>query len=148
MKKVLGMGNALVDIIIRMDNDDILNEYNLPKGSMQLVNRDFISKILVRTSAMNKQICSGGSAANTIHGLARLGVPAAYIGKVGSDDFSRIFEDDLKSNNINPFLFKSVTETGRAIALVSPDTERTFTTYLGSAIELSPDELKEELFHG
>ena len=84
----------------------------------------------------------------TGHGLAHLGVPVAYIGKVGNDDFGRIFEDDLKINNIYPFLYKSNTDTGRAIALVSPDSERTFSTYLGSAIELTPDDLKEELFHG
>ncbi len=148
MKKVLGLGNALVDVLLKLTNDDLLLQYNLPKGSMNLVDRDFVNQIMGGASHIIPKISSGGSAANTIHGLAHLGVETAFIGKVGKDVYGYIFENDLKKNGIKPILFKGVAETGRAIAFITPDSERTFTTYLGSAIELTANELNDSLFKG
>ncbi len=148
MDKVLGIGNALVDIMTRLKNDDLLKEFNLPKGSMQLIDQDFVNKIIQATEDLEKLQSSGGSAANTIHGLARLGAPAGFIGKVGEDELGDFFYDDMKKNNIDPKLFRTQTTTGRSYALISPDSERTMATMLGAAVELSPDELTEELFKG
>ena len=148
MKKVLGLGNALVDILVKLDNDDILNQYNLEKGSMKLVDREFVNQILGSTSKITKKTTSGGSAANTIHGLSHLGVDTAFIGKVGKDEYGYIFENDLTKNNIKPILMKGIADTGRAVALITPDSERTFTTYLGSAIELTANDINENLFKG
>jgi sugar/nucleoside kinase (ribokinase family) len=148
MAKVLGMGNALVDIMTMLRDDSILKEYNLPKGSMQLVDYEFSDKINNATDHLTKQIASGGSAANTIHGLAALGVETAFIGKVGKDHFGSFFFDDMKKNNISPLLLQGNQATGKAMALISPDSERTFATYLGAAIELSPNDLTEDLFTG
>lgn len=146
MKKILGIGNALVDIMTILENDGFLNTFNLQKGSMQLVNGDFSLNILTNTEEMKKELSSGGSAANTIHGLANLGISTSFIGKTGNDHYGRFFADDMRSIGINPVLFEGNAETGRAIALISPDSERTFATYLGSAIELTADDLSEELF--
>lgn len=148
MPKVLGIGNALVDIIITLEDDHLLKEFRLPKGSMQLVDRTFSDRILNGTGSLRKTIASGGSCANTIHGLASLGVETGFIGKICHDEFGTFFLDDLRSKQIRPYLFFSPTETGRAISLVSPDKERTFATFLGAAMELSPENLVPGLFNG
>jgi sugar/nucleoside kinase (ribokinase family) len=146
MKKVLGLGNALVDIMTRLDHDGYLPEFGLPKGSMILVDAGRSNKIYDETVHLEKTIRSGGSAANTIHGLAGLGAETAFIGKIGNDEMGKIFHDDMISAGINAQLSQSHTSTGRAIALVSPDSERTFATYLGAAIELNSHDLSSELF--
>ena len=148
MDKVLGIGNALVDIMTRLKDDQLLKDFNLPKGSMQLIDEDFVSRINKATEDLEKLQSSGGSAANTIHGVARMGAPAGFIGKVGEDELGDFFHDDMKKNNIDPKLFRTKTTTGRSIAMISPDSERTMATLLGGAVELSPDELTESLFEG
>lgn len=147
MNKIIGIGNALVDVLIKLDNDNFLAEHNLPKGSMQLVDKDTAAKLLTSIKHKTPQLTSGGSAANTIHGLAKLGTETAYIGKIGNDDFGRIFFGDLKENRIEPILFQSIHETGRAITFISPDSERTFATFLGSAAEISADDINESLYN-
>lgn len=146
MDKVLGIGNALVDIMTKLPDDSTLEKFSLRKGSMQLSERDFTDEINNETSSFEKSQSSGGSAANTIHGLASLGAPTGYIGKVGNDTFGEFFSNDMKANGIEPFMLKSATDTGRAIALISPDSERTFATYLGAAIELADSDLLAEQF--
>jgi len=148
MDKVLGIGNALVDIMTKLDNDEFLKEFNLPKGSMQLVDPDFVKNISKATEKFEKHQSSGGSAANTIHGLARLGVDTGFIGKVGEDELGDFFYEDMKKSNIDPKLLRSKTDSGRAVALISPDSERTFATFLGAAIDLVPEDLTNKLFDG
>lgn len=148
MTKVLGLGNALVDIMTKLKDDSFLAEHSLPKGSMQLVDLKTSGDIIKHTLNFEKQLQSGGSAANTIHGLSNLGIQTGYIGKVGNDELGVFFKNDMEKNNIEPKLFSSNTETGRAIALVSPDSERTFATYLGAAVELSAENLSPNLFKG
>jgi sugar/nucleoside kinase (ribokinase family) len=148
MAKVLGMGNALVDIMTTLTDDAILEKFNLPKGSMQLVDHDFSNKVHKGTDHLKKQVASGGSAANTIHGLAKLGVETGFIGKVGKDVFGKFFKSDLESSNISPLLLESTTSTGKAIALISPDSERTFATYLGAAVEMTANDIISDHFAG
>ncbi|MFZ5940464.1 MAG: adenosine kinase [Bacteroidota bacterium] len=148
MKSVLGIGNALVDIITKLDNEDLLKSFGLPKGSMTLVDMDTANYIQAETSGLTRQKASGGSAANAIHGLAHLGIPAGFIGKVGDDDLGRFFRKDMKVNKINPILFKSIHETGKALAMITPDSERTFATFLGAAVELSVEDLTSDVFYG
>ncbi len=146
MDKVLGIGNALVDIMTKLQDDSTLDKFSLRKGSMQLSERDFADKINNETANCDKSQSSGGSAANTIHGLANLGAATGYIGKVGNDEFGEFFSNDMKAKGIEPFMLKSKTDTGRAIALISPDSERTFATYLGAAIELTDSDLIADQF--
>ncbi|TLX76910.1 adenosine kinase [Labilibacter sediminis] len=148
MSKVLGMGNALVDILTRMDDDKLLEKLNFPKGSMQLVDAKTSAKVLDEILHLEKEQASGGSAANTIHGLSCLGVPTGFFGKVGKDNLGNFFKKDMSENNIEPKLLESSNDSGKAISLISPDSERTFATYLGAAVELSPDDIMEDLFHG
>jgi len=142
MKKILGIGNALVDILIRIDDEKLLEQLNLPKGSMQLVNKERSDEILMALKEMPYSLAAGGSAANTIHGLGMLGAPTGYIGVIGRDEFGKSFEKDMRDAGIAPTLIQSETETGRAITLITPDSERTFATYLGAAIELSASSIQ------
>ena len=89
---------------------------------------------------------SGGSAANTIHGLARLGVDTGYIGAVGKDEYGTYFQSDLDDHQIKTFLNYMDTGTGYATAFITPDSERTFATYLGAALEIHSDMLHENHF--
>jgi sugar/nucleoside kinase (ribokinase family) len=148
MTKVFGIGNALVDIMTRIDNDEFLSTLNLPKGSMQLVDEVTISKALEKTKGLNQTLASGGSAANTINGLANLSVKTAFIGKVGNDELGRFFNADMIKSGIKPNLLQGKAATGTALALVSPDSERTFAVNLGAAIEMVPADLNEGLFEG
>ena len=148
MGKVLGMGNALVDIITQIDDDKFLKDFGLPKGSMTLVDLDTSNYIFAETAGLPKSKASGGSAANTIHGLAHLGVETGFVGSVGNDDMGNFFKKDMEVNLISPILFRTMHETGRAIALISSDTERTFATYLGAAVDLSVDDITHDIFEG
>ena len=148
MAKILGIGNALVDLLIETESDDILKELNLPKGSMQLVDNDTKKLIAEKSNELTKSMASGGSAANTVHGVARLGTESAFIGTIGDDEIGRFFSDDLKKSNIKPFLKMGVNPSGLASTLISKDGERTFGTFLGAAIELNASGLNEEDFKG
>ncbi|MCF8331188.1 MAG: adenosine kinase [Bacteroidales bacterium] len=146
MKSVLGIGNALVDILVRVENEEMLKKFKLPKGSMQLVSHELANEVDLATSGLAKSQASGGSASNTMHGLAKLGIPAGYIGKIGHDHLGEFFKNDLLKNNIQAHLLEGSKGTGRALTLITTDTERTFATHLGSAIELQKEELIKEIF--
>jgi sugar/nucleoside kinase (ribokinase family) len=146
MKKILGIGNALVDVMTMINDDSILERFSLPKGSMQLVDMGKSEMVKAETVHFNRIMTSGGSAANTIHGLAMLGTETGFIGSVGKDDTGDFFENDMKRAGVNTFLFRRETVTGTAVALISADSERTFATHLGAAVELHAGELKEENF--
>ncbi|MFH1159412.1 MAG: adenosine kinase [bacterium] len=143
MKKILGIGNALVDILIRIGDEKILEKMNLPKGSMQLVNKLRSDEILEALLNSPRSIAAGGSAANTVHGLAMLGAKAGFIGTIGKDQLGDSFEQDMHAAGVEPYLIRSDSETGRAITLITTDSERTFATFLGAAVELSAPNIAE-----
>lgn len=143
---VMGMGNALVDVINILENDTTLAKFGLPRGSMTLVDAELSQKIYDATRLNQRQLTTGGSAANAIHSLATLGVKTGYIGKIGRDELGETFRDEFERKQIATFLIESEKETGRVMALVSPDSERTMATYLGAAADLKPEELSAEMF--
>jgi sugar/nucleoside kinase (ribokinase family) len=148
MKKILGIGNALVDVMTMIDNDKILDVFELPKGSMQLVDKAKSEVVKTQTADFKRVLASGGSAANTIHGLAMLGMNSGFIGSIGKDDIGDFFENDLKKAGINTMLIRRDSITGTAVALISPDSERTFATHLGAAVELEAGDLNNDRFNG
>lgn len=145
---VLGIGNALTDIMTRLESDAPLTGFNLPKGSMQLVDQATASQIDTITKNFTKTLASGGSAANTIRGLAKLNIKTGFIGKVGNDEFGEFYHQDMKSAGVQPVLLKGKADSGRAVVLVTPDGERTFAVFLGAAIEMTASDLKPEMFDG
>jgi sugar/nucleoside kinase (ribokinase family) len=142
------MGNALVDVLTILESDRTLKDFDLPKGSMQLVSKECSNRLLASTLGLQRQQSSGGSAANTIHGLAHLGMKTGFVGKIGKDNLGNFFEKDLKENNIAPVMFHDLEETGRSIALISKDTERTMATFLGAAGDLHQEDIDSDIFEG
>jgi sugar/nucleoside kinase (ribokinase family) len=115
---------------------------------MQLVDAIKSGKIKSETLNFERVFASGGSAANTIHGLAMLGAETGFIGSIGKDEMGDYFENDMKHVGIKTFLSRRNSVTGTAVALVSPDSQRTFATYLGAAVELEAADLEPEYFTG
>ena len=147
MKKILGIGSTLVDILSQVPNEEVLNELNLPKGSMTYVNINDAVSIGERLAQhYGSQRAAGDSAANTMSGLARLGAKAGFLTMMGNDEMGQFFTNEMTRTGVEMLALKSDTPTGRVIAMVTPDGERTFATCLGASIELSPDDIKPELF--
>ena len=145
MKKILGIGNALVDILVHIDNDDILDRLGLQKGGMEMIDAQRKREILEVISRMPQTMATGGSTSNTIHGLARLGATAGYIGKVGNDELGRLFRQECERFGVIPHLIESNEDTGVAITFISPNAERTFATYLGAAATMQPDQVDAKI---
>ena len=148
MKKILGIGSALVDILTQIPNEQILNELNLPKGSMTYVDAQTSVEIGKKLAYLSNQMASGGSAANTMSGLAQLGVEAGFLSKIGKDEVGEFFAKQMTETHVKPLMLKSNTPSGRVQALVTADGERTFATCLGAAAEMCADDIKPELFDG
>jgi sugar/nucleoside kinase (ribokinase family) len=142
------MGNALVDVLIHLKDDSLLEQLRLPKGSMQLVDEERMAEIMNAVNGLPVSMVAGGSAANTIHGLANLGITTGFIGSAGRDEWGDFYINDLKNSGITPLFSRSHKPTGRANALLTPDSERTFGTFLGAATELRPDFLQPAMFEG
>ncbi len=137
---VVGIGNALVDVISHAD-DGFISQHELVKGSMTLVDTD---RALYLYQALGHAIqMSGGSAANTVCGVASLGGRAAYLGKVNDDDLGNVFGHDLRAVGVafRPAPYDDETPTGRCIIVVTPDAERTMNTYLGVSSLLKPSDI-------
>lgn len=149
MKKILGIGNALVDALVQVENDLILNELQLPKGSMQLVDTERYLEIKKMLDLLHPQRTTGGSACNTILAIANLGAETGLIGKVGNDETAQFFEQSFKRQGVNTCLLcDKDLPTGVASTLISPDGQRTFGTYLGAAANLRPEDVVPEWFDG
>ncbi len=143
---VIGVGNALVDIISVLENDTILDKFGLPRGSMTLVDAELSKKIHDSVFSEKSEMSTGGSVANTMRTLASLGGNSGYLGKIGNDELGVVFKEAFEKRGIKTHLFFSEKETGRVMGLVSPDSERTMATYLGAAAELTPGDFTPEIF--
>lgn len=149
MASILGIGNALTDILAMLPNDDFMKQFHLPKGSMQHVDRETGDKIWQALKPLGVQYVAGGSAANTITGTAIFGMESGFIGKIGDDELGHLFKSDQAQYGIRSTLLKGVNPSGRAMVFITaPNAERTFATYLGAALELVPEDLKPEYFKG
>ena len=149
MKSILGIGNALTDILAVLPDDSLLREFHLPVGSMQHVDRETGNKIWQVLKAIGAQYVAGGAAGNTITGTAVFGMPSGFIGKVGDDEIGALYRSDQERNGIRSTLLIGKEDSGRASVFITPpNAERTFATYLGAALELCPEDLRPEYFHG
>ena len=138
MHDILGIGNAICDIIVQVE-DDILNKFSLVKGSMSLCSELDSSNLLKYLTEHNYQltICSGGSVANTINYLSKYGLDSAFLGNVAQGTYGQKFYQDLQDANITFYNSNyNITNTAKSIILVTPDGERTMYTSLGCAAEL------------
>ena len=139
--KILGIGNAIVDVICKVD-ENFLNKNNLTKGTMKLIfdNKEFQSML---SNLKIEKTISGGSVANSIVGLSQLGNEVGFIGKVSDDDLGGKYENGLKSENVQYFYSKKKEElpTGTCLILVTPDSERTMCTFLGTAGKINENDV-------
>jgi len=142
--RVLGIGNAIVDVICKV-NDDFIAQNNLTKGTMKLFFDEFEFKKIMTGLNIEKTI-SGGSVANSIVGLSQLGNQVGFIGKVSDDELGGKYEEGLKSENVEFFYSKKKESinTGTCLILVTPDSERTMCTFLGIAGKISEQDVNVE----
>jgi fructokinase len=141
-KKILGIGNAIVDVLAKVDSD-FLRKKNLTKGSMKLINKSEFEDL--KKNIKIEKIVAGGSVANTMSGIAYLNGNPSFIGKVNSDNFGDIYKKSLEDINVKfPYIKKSEDlPTGASIILITPDSERTMCTYLGISSHLSANDINE-----
>ena len=142
--KVLGIGNAIVDVICKVE-DDFITKNNLTKSTMKLIFDDTEFKELLSNLKIEKTV-SGGSVANSIVGLSQLGNEVGFIGKVNDDELGSKYEDGLKQENVKYFYSKKKEElpTGTCLILVTPDSERTMCTFLGTAGKINEDDVSSD----
>ncbi len=139
--KILGIGNAIVDVICKVD-DEFIKKNNLIKSTMKLIFDEKEFKQLFSNLKIEKTV-SGGSVANSIVGLSQLGNDVGFIGKVNDDDLGGKYEEGLKTENVKYFYFKKKEElpTGTCLILVTPDSERTMCTFLGTAGKINENDV-------
>ncbi len=141
---IVGLGSALVDILIHA-SEDFLARLDAPKGGMVLVEKSRLDEILSQTAAQNI-IVPGGSACNTAVGVAQLGGKARFVGKYCPDDLGDFFETELIRHGVEPMLFQCSSPTGRVLSIITPDAQRTMFTYLGASAEMKPAEMRVSCF--
>ena len=143
--KILGIGNAIVDVICRVE-DNFIAQNNLTKSTMKLFFDENEFKKLLTNLKIEKTV-SGGSVANSIVGLSQLGNKVGFIGKVSDDDFGDQYEKGLKKENVEYFYSKKKEElpTGTCLILVTPDSERTMCTFLGTAGKINENDVRSEV---
>ena len=142
-KKILGIGNAIVDVFVKV-NDDFLLKNGLTKGSMKLLEKKEYESL--KSTIKIEKIEAGGSVANTMAGIAYLGGHPSFIGKINSDEFGKIYKKSLEKIKVS-FLLSEKEEslsTGASIIFITPDSERTMCTYLGISSQLSKEDIKED----
>ena len=142
--KILGIGNAIVDVLCKVD-DEFLKKYSLTKSTMKLIDeiefKNLISEVKI------EQTISGGSVANSIVGLSQLGNDVGFIGKVKDDDLGKKYEEGLKKENVS-YLYSKKHEplpTGSCLILITPDSERTMCTFLGTAGKINDEDVNSEV---
>lgn len=148
MKKVIGIGNALVDALVQMDDDSLFTQLGLEKGGMHLISSHEAAHIRKLFDKMNVEYATGGSARNTAHALARLGAEVGFIGKIGRDETGAFFRDNCQETGIDLKLIECDLPSGIAHTFITPDGERTFGTHLGAAALMTEDEMTDNLLEG
>ena len=141
--KILGIGNAIVDVLCKV-SDEFLTQHSLTKSTMKLIDEVEFKNLL--TSLKIEETISGGSVANSIVGLSQLGNQVGFIGKISNDELGQKYEDGLKKERVK-YLYKKKQEempTGSCLILITPDSERTMCTFLGTAGRINDNDIKEE----
>ena len=149
MKSILGIGNALTDVLAVLPDDTLLKKYHLPKGSMQHVDMETGDRIWEALKEYGVKYVPGGSAANTLTCTAIFGMPSGFIGKIGNDDLGNLFKSTMEQYGVKAQMLYSRKSSGRCMVFITgANAERTFADYMGATLELGPDDLSIEQFQG
>ncbi|MDR1225144.1 MAG: PfkB family carbohydrate kinase, partial [Tannerella sp.] len=143
--KILGIGNALLDVLLSLKSDLTLQEMGVKKGAMDLIDGSTMREIQKARSGLPRTEVPGGSVCNTMRAMARLGAEAGYIGKIGDDPYGNIYETSVREAGVDPFFVRTRGLSGCSTILVSPDGERTMATFLGPAATLSSEEIPDDV---
>ena len=148
IKRIIGIGNALTDMLVTLSDDGVLGEFQLEKGSMSLVDSPLQMAISKSVAGSPYSLSLGGSAGNTVRAMARLGTEVGFIGKVGEDTTGEFYIEALRNLGVEPFILASEYPSGKCLSLISPDGERTLVTHLGAAAHLSKEDIDPAVFEG
>lgn len=141
----IGLGNALVDVLLRLKSDNVLLEIGIQKGAMDMIDEAQMIRIRASQEGLERSQAPGGSVCNTMRAMAKLGAQTGFIGKVGTDDVAAYYEEALKQVGVTPYFVRTKGISGSCTVLISPDGERTMGTFLGPAATLTPDEITTEM---
>lgn len=148
MDKIIGIGNALIDALATVDNDEILKEIGLPKGGMQLIGTETLTRINEKFADMPRKYTTGGAVCNSVLAMAHLGMKPGLVAMVGRDRLGAFFKQSFTEAGANARLQESNLPTGVASTFITPDGQRTFGTFLGAAGAMTPDDLPADAFQG
>ena len=141
----IGLGNALVDVLLKLDNDKVLNEVGIEKGAMDMINREQMITIRKTQEGLERSQAPGGSVCNTMRAMACLGAKTGFIGKIGTDAVGDYYEQALSKAGVIPYFIHTDGISGSCTVLISPDGERTMGPFLGPAPTITPDEITDEM---
>lgn len=149
MTQILGVGNALLDTLTKIDNTEIFSELKLSEGGMTLIDEGTFRRLSQRLSAFPTQRSTGGSSSNAVLAASILGAATAFVGKVGEDEQGDFYGQAQRQQGVQPFLLRHATlPTGSCTSFVLPDGQRTLATHLGASATLSASDLQAEWFEG
>ena len=149
MKSILGIGNALTDILAILPDDSLLKKFHLPLGSMQHVDMETGDRIWEALKAYGVKYVPGGSAANTMTCTSIFGMPSGYIGKIGNDELGHLFKSTMEQFGVRMNMLYGTKSSGRCMVFITgANAERTFADYMGAALEMGPEDLRPEYFEG
>ena len=140
--KILGIGNALVDVLVKLPDEKLLNELNVSKGSMNLIDEKIRKMVFEKIKSFPIAQTTGGSVSNTTLALKQLGEPVGFMGKAGNDIYGNFYLKEMTDLDIELHLIQENMFSGTAITLITPDGERTFCTYLGAAAGMRKTDLR------
>ena len=146
--KILGLGNALVDVLSKLDSDETLVKIGIQKGAMDMISREQMYVIRKYQANTETTQAPGGANCNTMRAIALLGGQSGFIGKVGDDNLGEFYEEALLKAGVASYLIKTEGPSGACTVFISPDGERTMGTFLGPAPTISPDEITEDVLRG
>ena len=149
MKSILGIGNALTDILAVLPDDTLLKKFHLPLGSMQHVDMETGDRIWEELKQYGVKYVPGGSAANTITCTAIFGMESGFLGKIGNDDLGNLFKSTMEQYGVKAQMLYSEKSSGRCMVFITgANAERTFADYMGATLELGPEDLDASFFEG
>ena len=149
MKSILGIGNALTDILAVLPDDTLLKTFHLPLGSMQHVDMETGDRIWEALKNYGVKYVPGGSAANTITCTAIFGMPSGFLGKIGNDDLGNLFKSTMEQYGVRAQMLYGTKSSGRCMVFITgANAERTFADYMGATLELGPEDLEPSFFEG
>lgn len=143
--KILGLGNALVDVLSKLESDETLVKIGIQKGAMDMISREKMYVIRKYQANTETTQAPGGANCNTMRAIALLGGQSGFIGKVGDDNLGQFYEEALLKAGVASYLIKTEGPSGACTVFISPDGERTMGTFLGPAPTISPDEITEDV---